>query len=438
MTIRKLFEPNSIAVVGASRDSEKLGHMVVKNLIESDFEGKIYPVNPETEEILGLKCYPTLKEAPKKTQLAVIVIPAEKVPSILKECEENNVGNAIIISGGFSEYDEEGEKLEKEVLKVAEEMGIRILGPNCQGIINTSNGLCASWPLITKEGPLSIVTQSGTIGAALEFWAQEENIGIAKSAFLGNKADIDEADLIDYLAEDEETGVIGLYLEGVEKGRKFLEAARKAAEEKPVVVLKGGKSARGAKAVESHTRSFAGHYGIFKSACRQEGLTLVESVPEFYDVCKGISALPAPENKNTVIITSSGGSGILAVDSAEDLNINLIDLPEKARERLKETLPRECILKNPLDLTGSATAETFDEAIKIVARYKDVRNLVIIVGDPISGIADVIKERFDRITLIPVMLGAGEEGIKEKKELIKAGIPVYSDPAMAMRVTEAL
>ncbi|KXB05540.1 hypothetical protein AKJ49_00560 [candidate division MSBL1 archaeon SCGC-AAA382A03] len=436
MTIRKLFEPNSVAVVGASRDPEKLGHIVVKNLKEADFEGKIYPVNPETDEILDLKCYPSLKEAPKKTQLAVIVLPAQKVPSILKQCDENNVKNAIIVSGGFSEYDEEGEELEEEVLEIAKEMNIRILGPNCQGINNTSNGLCATWPLITKEGPLSIVTQSGTIAAALSNWAEEENIGVAKTAILGNKADIDEADLIDYLADDEETGVIGIYLDGVEKGRKFLEAARKAAEEKPVVVLKGGRSERGSKAVKSHTQSYAGKYEIFRSACRQEGLILVESVTEFYNVCKGIAALPQPEDSNTVIVTSSGGSGILAIDAAENLDVDLIDLSDRAVEKLDEVLPRECILSNPLDLTGSATAGMFDDSIKILARYKDINNLVVIVGDPIPGIADVIKERFDRLTIIPVMLGMGKEGLKEK--LIDAGIPVFSDPALAMKVADAL
>ncbi len=438
MTIRKLFEPNSVAVIGASREEEKLGHIVVKNLKEADFEGKIYPVNPEADEILGLKCYPSLEEAPKKTQLAVIVIPAEKVPEVLKQCEENNVKNAIVISGGFSEYDEEGKELEQEVLEIADEMGIRILGPNCQGINNTSNGLCATWPLITQKGPLSIVTQSGTIAAAMQNWAQEDNIGIAKTAILGNKADIDEADIIDYLAEDDDTGVIGLYLEGVEKGRKFLDAARKAAEEKPVVVLKGGRTDRGAEAVKSHTRSFAGKYEIFESACRQEDLILVESMTEFYNVCKGIASITEPENGKTIIITSSGGSGILAVDAAEELDVDLIDLPEKSVDRLKETLPRECIIDNPLDLTGSANAEMFDEVIKILARYKDVQNLVTIIGDPMPGIADVIKNRFERLPIVPVMLGAGKEGLKEEEELIEEGIPVLSDPAMAMKVVNAL
>ncbi len=439
MTIRKLFEPNSVAVVGASREEEKLGHLIVKNLKEADFEGKIYPVNPETDEILGLKCYSSLEEAPKKTQLAVIVVPAEKVPGILDQCEENNVKNAIIVSGGFSEHDEGGEELEQEVVEKAEEMGIRILGPNCQGVNNTSNGLCATWPLITQKGPLSIVTQSGTIAAAMQNWAQRDNIGIAKSAVLGNKSDIDEADILEYLAEDDDTGVIGLYLEGVEKGRKFLEAAREAAVNKPVVVLKGGRTDLGAKAVKAHTKSFAGKYDIFESACKQEGLIIVESISEFYEVCKGIASLPEPDNSKTVIVTSSGGAGILAIDAADELDIDLVDLPEKSIERLDDELSMECMISNPLDLTGSADAEMFDEAIKILASYKDVQNLVLIIGDPIPGIAEVIKERFDRLPIITLMLGEGEEeGAEEREKLIEEGIPVFSDPKIAMKVIESL
>jgi len=438
MTIRKLFEPNSVAVVGASRDEEKLGHLIVKNLKDADFEGKIYPVNPEADEILDLKCYSSLEEAPKKTQLAVIVIPAEDVSGILDQCEENNVKNAIIVSGGFSEHDEGGEELEQEVVEKAEEMGIRILGPNCQGVNNTSNGLCATWPLATKEGPLSIVTQSGTIAAAMQNWAQNDNIGIAKSAVLGNKSDIDEADILEYLAEDDDTGVIGLYLEGVEKGRKFLEAAKSAAVNKPVVVLKGGRTDSGAEAVQAHTKSFAGKYEIFESACKQEGLIIVENITEFYEVCKGIASLPVSDNENTVIVTSSGGSAILAIDAADELDVNLIDLPEKSVERLEGELARECMISNPLDLTGSANAEMFDEAIKILAQYKDVQNLVLMIGDPMPGIAEVIKERFDRLPIIPVMLGVGdEEGAEEREMLREEGIPVFSDPEMAMKVIDS-
>ncbi len=437
MTIRKLFEPNSVAVVGASRDPQKLGHRIVKNLKEAEFEGKIYPVNPEADEILGLKCYPSLKEAPKKTQLAVIALPSERVSSAVRECEENNVSNVIVMSGGFSEVGEEGEDLEEELLETAEDMNIRVLGPNSQGVNNTLNGLCATLPLVTKEGPLSIVTQSGTIGTAVESWIADDNIGVSKLAVLGNKADIDETDLIEYLADDDETGVIALYLDGVEKGRKFLEVAEEAAENKPVVVLKGGRTDRGAEAIKSHTHSIAGKYEIFKSACDQAGVVLTESIGEFYKVCKGLSSLKQPEGKETVIITSSGGSGILALDAADGLDVNLIDLPERAVERLDETLPSQCILNNPLDLSGSANAEMYDEAIKILARYKDIQNLVFVVGDPIPGIAEVIKKRFDRLTLVPVMLGGGEQEKKEREKLIEAGIPVFSDPAVAMRVLDA-
>lgn len=438
MTIKKLFEPNSIAVVGASRNPQKVGHKILKNLVEADFEGRIYPVNPNADELLGLTCYSSLEEAPKKTQLAVIAVPAEQVPSVLEKCEENNVGSAIIISSGFAESGEDGKKLEKEVSEIAEEMGIRILGPNSQGVNNTSRGLCATWPLITKEGPISVVTQSGTVGATIASRAQRDNIGISKLAVVGNGADVDEADLLDYLADDEETEVIALYLEGLKNGRKFLKSAKKIAAEKPVVVLKGGNTEAGAELVKFHSPSPVGKYEVFESAFREAGLIQANNIGELYEVCKGIATLPKPDNKNTVVITSSGGSGILAVDKAEGLDVNLVDLPEKSIERLEEALPPECIIGNPLDLTGSVTGEMLDESIKILARYKDIQIMVVIMGDPVPGGAEVIRERFERLTMVPVILGSGKEEETEKNKLIEAKIPVFSEPETAMKVLDAL
>ncbi|KXA92005.1 hypothetical protein AKJ63_00005, partial [candidate division MSBL1 archaeon SCGC-AAA259D18] len=194
----------------------------------------------------------------------------------------------------------------------------------------------------------------------------------------------------------------------------------------------------GAELVKFHSPSSVGKYEVFESAFRQAGLIQVEGIEELYEVCKGVAVLPKPDKKNTVIVTSSGGCGILAVDAAEDLDVNLMDLPEKSIERLEEALPSECILENPLDLTGSATAETFDESIKILARYKDIQVMVVVVGDPVPGEAEVIKERFDRLTMVPVMLGMGEEGREERNKLIEAGIPVFSEPETAIKVLDAL
>jgi acyl-CoA synthetase (NDP forming) len=255
---------------------------------------------------------------------------------------------------------------------------------------------------------------------------------------LGNKSDVNETELLDYLSKDRRTGVIALYLEGVKDGRKFLEVARKAAKRRPIVVLKGGRSEKGAEAVLSHTRSLAGQYEIFASACRQAGMLVVSSIEELYDVCKGLARLPRPKGKNTIIVTSSGGSGIMATDASEELDLNLIDLPRKGRARLKKGLPSQCIISNPLDLTGSATSKMYDDALRILVSYGDVHLIVVIVGDPMPGIAEVIKKWSKRKTIVPVMLGGGEAEEEERAKLAEEHIPVYSSPARAVRALNAL
>lgn len=438
MSVRSLFNPKSVAVIGASRTPGKLGYQVLHNIVEAGYKGEIYPINPKAGEVLGLKCYPSIKRVPKRVELAVVVVPAKIVPSVIKDCGKKGVKAAVIISGGFSEVGDRGEELERKTVEAAEKAKIRVLGPNCQGVNDTSSGLCASWPLVKAKGPISIISQSGTVGAALECWAEDEGIGIAKFAMLGNKSDIDETELLDYIAKDRRTRVIALYLEGITDGRKFLEVAKKAAQKKPVVVLKGGRTKKGAEAVLTHTRSLAGRYKVFRSACGQVGLINVSSVEELYDVCKGFARLPPPKGKNTVVITSSGGSGILATDASEEIGLKLMDLPEKAVKRMKKELPPECIIRNPLDLTGSATSEMYKDALKMLTTYKDVHSIIMIVGDPMPGIAEVVERYFDRVTLVPVMLGGGEAEVEERKKLGEKQIPVYSSPSRAVRALSVL
>jgi acetyl coenzyme A synthetase (ADP forming)-like protein len=438
MSIKSLFNPKSVAVIGASRTPGKLGYQVLHNIIEAGYKGEIYPINPKAGEVLGLKCYRSIKRVPKRVEFAVVIVPAKIVPSVIKDCGKKGVKAAVIISGGFGEVGDKGEELERKAVAAAEKAKIRILGPNCQGVNDTSSGLCASWPLVKKKGPISIISQSGTIGAALECWAEDEGIGIAKFAMLGNKSDIDEIELLDYMAKDRRTRVIALYLEGITDGRKFLEIAKKAARKKPVVVLKGGRTEKGAEAVLTHTRSLAGRYEVFRSACRQVGLINVSSVEELYDVCKGFARIPKPEGRNTVVVTSSGGSGILATDTSEEIGLKLMDLPEKAVKRLKKGLPPECIIRNPLDLTGSATSKTYKDALKVLTTYDDVHSIIMIVGDPMPGIAETVERYFNRVTLVPVMLGGGEAEAEERKKLEEKQIPVYSSPSRAVRVLSVL
>ena len=439
MSLGSFFAPKSVAVIGASREPGKLGHEVFKNIIDAGYKGNLYPINPKADEILGRKCYPSIKDVPSDAELVVVIVPARFVPQVIADCGLKAVRAAIVISGGFKETGEAGKELERQMLEAAHKAGIRIIGPNCQGVNSTTSGLCASWPLVTTKGAISVVSQSGTVGAALECWAADEGVGVCKFVALGNKSDVDEIELLEYLADDPITKVIALYIEGVRDGRKFMEVARDTVRKKPVVVLKGGRTAKGAEAVLSHTRSLAGSDRIFDAAFKQVGIIRAGGVEELYDICKGFARLPPPKGKNVVVITSSGGAGILATDASEEMDLDLVNLPDKARSTLKEKLPPECILRNPLDITGSATSQMYDEVLAALGAESEIHSVVMIIGDPMPGITEVILKHFKAgKTIVPVMLGGGSVEVEERAKLQRANVPVYSDPTRAVRALAAL
>lgn len=438
MSLKNFFEPQSVAVIGASREPGKLGHEVFRNIVDAGFKGKLYPINPKADEVLGVKCYPSIKDVPGKVDLAVIIVPARFVPGVIADCGGKSVSATIIISGGFKETGDAGKELERQMLEAARKAGIRIVGPNCQGVNSTQVGLCASWPLIKAKGPISVVSQSGTVLAALGCWAEDDGIGVSKLVALGNKSDVDETELLEYLSNDATTKVVALYIEGVRDGRKFMEVARAATQKKPVVVLKSGRTAKGAKAVLSHTRSLAGADAVFDAAFKQAGVIRAFDVEELYDICKGFACLPPPKGKNVAIVTSSGGCGILATDACEEAGLNVIDLPTSVSTALKEKLPPECILHNPLDLTGSATSQMYDDALAALCAAPEINSVIVIVGDPMPGIADVITKHLKSgKVLVPVMLGGGKVEAEERVKL-NVHVPTYSNPARSVRAIAAL
>jgi acetyl coenzyme A synthetase (ADP forming)-like protein len=437
--VREFFEPSSVAVVGASREPGKLGHEILRNIIDAGYKGNLYPVNPKADEILGLKCYPSVKEIPASVDLVVIAVPAKITPRVIAECGEKGITAAIVISGGFREAGDAGAELERQLLRFAKKAGVRIVGPNCQGINSTSVGLCASWPLVKLRGPISVISQSGTILAALSCWAESDGIGVSKLVALGNKCDVNETELLEYLANDASTKVIGLYLEGVENGRKFREVARRVVDQKPVIVLKGGRTARGTQAARSHTRSLAGLDQVFDAVFRDAGIIRARTVEEFYDLCKAFAFFPLPRGPNVVIVTSSGGSGILATDACEELGLGVIELPEGRLESLRQSLPSECILGNPLDLTGSATSQMYDDALSAILGSDSVHSALVIVGDPMPGISEVISKHLATgKPIVPVMLGGGKVEEEERSRLASEGIPTYPTPSRGAGVLAAL
>jgi acetyl coenzyme A synthetase (ADP forming)-like protein len=438
--IRLFFEPESVAVIGASRDPSKTGHVILKNIVEGGYKGRIYPINPSANEILGLKCYKSVLEVPENIDLAVVVVPARLVPSVIDELGVKKVKAAVIISGGFRETGtQEGRRLEEELKNKAISNNVRVLGPNCQGVNNPHVGLCASWPLIRSRGPLAIVSQSGTIAAAFELWAEEEGIGVSKMAALGNKIDVDETDLLEYLRDDAETRAIAMYIESVRDGRRFLRVATETSLKKPVVVLKSGRTPSGVRAVASHTGSLAGSYAIYYSAFRKAGIAVADTIEELYDIAKGLALLPRTDGERIQIVTSSGGSGIVSVDYAEMLGLRLASLEESSRESLRSELPTHCIVGNPLDLTGDADAERYDKVLKVLVKDPNIDVILTIFGDPIPGASEVIKKWFNSgKTIVPVYIGGGSVEVVERRKMHESRIPTFKTPERAVKVVKAL
>ena len=436
--LESVFNARSVAVVGASANPEKTGHIILKNIIEGGFEGKIYPVNPKAGEILGLPCYPSVTAINDPVDVVIIVVPAKFVPDVMEEAGKKGVTGAVVISGGFGEIGN-GE-LEKQILDIAKKYGMRIIGPNCQGFNYTPNRLCASWPLVTKSGPIAVISQSGTVGAAIEMWAQAAEIGISCFVSLGNKVDVNEIDLIDVFKEDPNTKVISLYIEGVQNGARFMKSARSAREKKPIVVLKPGTTPKGARAVQSHTRSIAGNDEIFDAVCRQVGITRAKSITELFDYSLALGFLGKPKGNRVLIITSSGGSGIIATDVAEQGGIDVVDLPAELLAELKGALPPQCVVANPLDLTGDATAERYRIAAGIAARCDSIDSLLLIFGDPIPGASEVVGELKEKTgkQIIVAYLGGGDIEEEETIKLNRSGTPVFPTPERAVGALKVL
>ena len=436
--LESVFNARSVAVVGASANPEKTGHIILKNIIEGGFEGKIYPVNPKAGEILGLPCYPSVTAINDPVDVVIIVVPSKFVPDVMEEAGKKGVTGAVVISGGFGEIGN-GE-LEKQILDIAKKYGMRIIGPNCQGFNYTPNRLCASWPLVTKSGPIAVISQSGTVGAAIEMWAQAAEIGISCFVSLGNKVDVNEIDLIDVFKEDPNTKVISLYIEGVQNGARFMKSVRSAREKKPIVVLKPGTTPKGARAVQSHTRSIAGNDEIFDAVCRQVGITRAKSITELFDYSLALGFLGKPKGNRVLIITSSGGSGIIATDVAEQGGIDVVDLPAELLAELKGALPPQCVVANPLDLTGDATAERYRIAAGIAARCDSIDSLLLIFGDPIPGASEVVGELKEKTgkQIIVAYLGGGDIEEEETIKLNRSGTPVFPTPERAVGALKVL
>jgi acyl-CoA synthetase (NDP forming) len=425
-SLQPLFRPNRLAVIGASAKPEKMGFQILRNILDAGFGGQVIPVNPKGEVILGVPSVKSVDEIPPGTDLAVVIIPAVSVPGTILQLGERKVRAAIVITGGFAESGTDGAHLQEELARNASRCGIRIVGPNCQGVNYPHHGLCASWPLITRRGAMAIASQSGTVGAALADWAAEEKLGFSAFVSMGNRVDVDEADLIEFFASDPNTKVITLYIEGVKDARKFLAAVRTCP--KPIVIFKAGRTEQGRKAAESHTRSLAGKDEIYDAVFRQFGIHRAASLEELYDFSKALAYVPPPAGPRMLIVTSSGGSAIIATDVAEENGFRISPLPGPLASRLREILPSHCIVGNPLDLTGDTDAERYRQ---VIAASQDQYDVVMsIFGDPIPGASRIMEP--GRPELVAYLGGADVERA-ERLLLHEKGIAVFPTPERAVK-----
>lgn len=445
VNLEALLEPKSVAVVGASANPDKIGHKILKNILDGGFQGEVYPINPRGGGILGLRAYTSVLEVPGDVDNAVIVIPARFVLSVVKECVQKGVKGAVIISSGFRDVGPDGAVLEREVLAAAGKGGLRLIGPNCQGVSNSQLGFCATWPLVKDVGDVAVISQSGTIALEIPSFLSRNHLGYSKMVALGNKSDIDEADLISWLGEDEGTKVISVYTEGMENGRKLMRAIENAFPKKPILMLKGGKSEAGKKAVLAHTGSLAGSREVFEAAVEQSGGLCVRDLEELCDAVKAFSTLSVPNGDRLLIITSSGGSGILASDTCEEVGLKLSELSVTTLEKLKQSLPDWCVMGNPLDVTGNALnyVHLYRDALEIALDDDSVDMCLLIFGDPIPDAYESLTEALQKATKkkIPVAvsyLGGANVQIVETQKFQENGVPVYPTPGRAVRALSFL
>ncbi len=393
-----LFNPNGIAVIGASRKEGKIGYTLFKNIKESEYDGKVYPVNPKGGEVLGDKIYRSIDEIPDQIDLAVIVVPAKIVKDAVHECGEKGIKHAIVISSGFSEIGNVEE--EEEIVEEAKKYGMRVLGPNVFGIYSGKTDLNATFgPPDIEKGSIALLSQSGALGIAMIGKTAQQYLGLSAIVSIGNKADIDDIDLIDHFGEDEETEVIMIYMEGLQNGREFMKKVEELPDEKTVVVIKSGRSKKGATAVASHTGSLAGSDRIFSSAFKQCGVHRAEDLREAFNWSRVFSTSPLPEGDNTVVVTNGGGIGVLSADAAEKYDVKLMDDQTHLKETFEDAIPSFGSTKNPIDITGQAGKDEYERALRKAFESEKTGAVVGLycetgTTDPWK-VAEAIKEVYD-------------------------------------------
>lgn len=440
--LEPLFNPESVAIVGASHHEGKIGHTVVKNIVESGYKGRIYPVNPKGGEILGLKVYKNIFEIEEKVDVAIIVVPAKVAENIIEDVAKK-ARYIIVITSGFSEVGNiEGEK---KIVEAARKHGARVLGPNVFGIYSAKPPINATFgPSKIKAGNVAVVSQSGALGIAMIGKAAEENMGLSAIVSIGNKADLTEVEILSYLFQDDSTRVVFLYIEGLENGREFLDIIRKRPPNKSIIVLKAGRSKAGARAVASHTGSLAGSDAVFDAAFRQVGILRADSLEDGLNWVTTIALSPPPKGKNVVIVTNGGGLGVIAADACEKYGLHLFDDMEVLRKTFQDVMPEFGSYKNPVDITGQAGGKEYKAALERAFKEPNIHAILALYCDRGDAELEDIKNAFievhkkygDKPALYTIFGGEGATSIITA--LKREGIPAFSDVEDAVSSLYAL
>ena len=439
-----LFDPDRVAVVGATDREGSVGRALLENL--ASFDGEVIPVNPNRETVLGAECYPEIGAVPDvaSVDLAVVAVPAAAAVDVVREVGTAGIGTVVVVTAGFSEAGERGERRERELIEVAEEYDLDLLGPNCVGVISTPAGLNATFARGTPpEGSISLVSQSGAFIAAVLGWAAQHGVGFRHVVSLGNEAVLDEVDFLAEWGADPETDVVLAYLEDIDEGRAFIETAREVTSHTPVVVIKSGRTAAGAEAAASHTGSMAGADQAYRAGFHEAGVLRAMDVEEVFDFGQVLEGGPLLDRDDIAVVTNGGGPGVLAADSVGDSRLRMAEFDEEVRATLADLLPDEADVRNPLDVIGDADVDRFGRALDAVLGAGTVGGAVVICVPTavfeFEALADVVGELQERHgkPVVTCLMG-GAEADRAAERLESYGIPNYFDPARAVTSLEAL
>jgi len=445
MSLDKFFGPESIAIVGASREKSKVGYEIVASLIRGRYEGRLFPVNPNADEIDGLRCYPDLKSIGETPDLVIIIVPASIVPAIMQQCVSVGSKAVIIITAGFKEVGKKGRDLEQQAVRIARSAGIKILGPNCLGVLNPSKKLNASFGgELPLPGSIGYLSQSGALLSALLDMANTNSIGFSKLVSIGNKADIDELDVIKALGRDEDTKVIAGYLESIGQGDVFVNEAEQISQSKPILLMKSGGTSVGAKAASSHTGSLAGSDTAYECVFERAGIIRCGSIKAQFDYAQALAYQPLAKGNNVAIITNAGGAGIMAADAVEREGLGFASPSEETVKKLKSKLPPAANFHNPFDVLGDALADRYAFALDVVLDDPGV-DIVLILLTPqaitqatatAEAIVKIAKRKNDK-PILACFLGASK--VAEAIKVLRAGeIPQYDSPESAVETIRVM